>query len=148
MKPVSKIVISACTYQRPQGLKELFASLKTIKIPDDVSLSIRIIDNEPVPAAKDLVDECAKDMPCPVHYAHEKEGGISIARNRALVEAIDDDFLVFVDDDETVHEDWLTELWECQKCNQGQFVQGPVILATEDQNDEWWIDTILFKQKT
>jgi len=145
---MTNIVISACTYKRPDGLKALLRSLAAIKIPNDIEMSIRIIDNEPTPAAKNLVEQCAKNMPRPVYYAHEKEAGIAPARNRALSEANNEDFLIFVDDDETAHPDWLNELWEVQKRNKAQFVQGPVTLTVEDQEDKWWIDTLLFKQKT
>ena len=145
---MTKIVISACTYKRPDGLKTLLMSLKDIKIPDDVELSIRIIDNEPTPEAKGIIDDFASNMPCALHYAHEKEGGIAQARNRALSEAKQDDFLVFVDDDETVARDWLEELWDSQKRNQAHFVQGSVTLTVEDPQDEWWVHTILFRQKT
>jgi len=148
LSTMKRIVISACTYKRPDGLMTLLSSLAEIQTPEDAQLSVRIIDNEPTPAAKELVEKCAKDMPTPLHYAHEPEGGIAPARNRALNEAKDDDFLVFVDDDETVAKDWLLELWDCQKRNKAEFVQGPVTLTVEDKADEWWVETLLFRQKT
>lgn len=145
---MTKIVISACTYKRPDGLSELLSSLKEIKIPDDINLSIRIIDNEPEPAAEKLVKQVAETMPCPIHYAHEPDAGIAPARNCALSEAKDDDFLVFIDDDETADPNWLNELWTVQKNNHAQFVQGPVVLNVQNEKDKWWIDTLLFRLKT
>lgn len=144
---MTNIVISACTYKRPDGLRALFESLKSITIPDDITISIRIIDNEPTPAAKELVSSLAKTMEVPVHYAHEKSPGIAPARNRALSDAKNDDFLVFVDDDETVSHQWLAELWQVQNKTHANFVQGPVSLTVEDQDDAWMIESKLFALK-
>jgi len=144
---MTNIVISACTYKRPDGLTALFESFKTIIIPDDVSLSIRIIDNEPQPAAKDLVTTLSKEMPFKVFYVHEPNPGIAPARNRALLEAKDDDFLIFVDDDETVSAQWVKELWSVQNANNAHFVQGPVTLTVDAPKDEWMIKSKLFALK-
>lgn len=145
---MQKVVISACTYKRPEGLKSLFLSLKGLQIPEDTDVTIRIIDNEKTPEAKSLVEDLSKQMQCPVEYAHEQEPGIAPARNRALSEAKNADFLAFVDDDETVHPSWLAELLKSQKRNNAHFVQGPVIMSAEDKKEQWWIDTLLFKLKT
>ncbi len=142
-----KVVISACTYKRPEGLKALLESLQEIEIPRDIALSIRIIDNEDMPAAEELVRQFSEDMPCPLYYVNETDPGIAPARNRALIEAKGDDFLAFIDDDETAHKAWLKELLQAQKENHAQFVQGPVVMTVEDNKDAWWLETILFKLK-
>jgi len=146
--PITKIVITACTYKRPQGLKDLFKSFKDLSVPDDIDLNIRIIDNEPDPAAKGLVEDLGKTIPWPTFYIHEKDPGIAPARNRALAEAKTDDYLVFVDDDETVSPQWISELWRVQNVNNAHFVQGPVTLTTENPENAWWTHTKLFALKS
>ena len=145
---MKNIVISLCTYRRPEGLKALFESFKSLQIPDSVNLSARVIDNEPTPAARELVQQLAQDLSFSMHYVHEPEAGIAPARNRALTEAKDADYLVFIDDDETAAPDWIEKLWDVQNRTKAHFVQGPVILTVEDQADQWWIDSLLFRLKT
>ncbi len=145
---MKSVIISICTYRRPEELRELFKTLKDIRIPQDINLSVRIIDNEETPVARDLVEDIGTRMPWLAHYVHEKDPGIAPARNRALSEAQNEDFLVFVDDDETVSPEWLEELWAVQKRTNAHFVQGPVVPTVENEEDEWWIKSILFAQKT
>jgi succinoglycan biosynthesis protein ExoM len=142
------IVISACTFRRPAGLTALFDSLIALRVPPDVALSLRIVDNDEAPTSRDLVARLAERAPWPVHYVHEPQPGIPVARNRALSEAQDADFLVFVDDDETVAEDWLEALCRQQKASAAHFVQGPVIPTVEHDADAWWVKSLFFKQRT
>lgn len=138
------IVISACTYKRPDGLDVLLSSLKELRVPSDVSLCARIVDNEETPEAQTLVKRWSRHMPFPLYYVHEPDAGIAPARNRALCEANAADFLVFVDDDETVSPQWIEELWRMQKQTSAQFVQGSVKLTVEDPSDEWFLRSKLF----
>jgi len=144
---MTKIVISACTYKRPDGLRDLFASLEGLDIPQGVEASVRIIDNDQEPSSQALVQELSGALSMPVDYVHETEAGIPPARNRALSEAASDDFLVFVDDDETVAPDWLTHLWAMQQKTGASFVQGPVIPTVENEKDSWWVKSDFFIQK-
>lgn len=142
------LVISVCTFKRPQELRALFDTLQKLDIPPDVQVSARIIDNDTTPSARGLSEVLAGEMPFPVSYVHEPEPGLSCARNRALNEAGGQDYLVFVDDDETVSKQWLSELWKVQQETSAQFVQGPVVHRVEDPADQWWIEGGFFTQKT
>lgn len=143
----AKITVCICTFRRPDGLADLFASLKTLKTAPDMALGFCVIDNDETPSSKELVAQLSTDFPWPVRYVHEKEPGIPSARNRALEEAGDTGYAVFVDDDETVAEDWLLELWKAARKSGATFVQGPVDMRVEDEKDAWWLRSIFFRQK-
>ena len=142
---MTKIQISACTYRRPDGLRALLESIRDLVVPESVSLSVCVIDNDTAPSAKPLIDEIAKTFPFDLGYAHEPMPGIPMARNRALDEAADADYLAFVDDDETVEVDWLCALLRMAKQSGAQFVQGPVRMTVADTADAWWLKTRFFR---
>jgi len=144
---VDKITVCACTYQRPQGLRILLQSIEALRIPPGSEVECCIIDNDVSPSARSIVETAAADFPQPLRYVHEPQPGIPNARNRALVEAGTDGYAVFVDDDETVDSEWLVELYRVAKETGGAFVQGPVEMTVEDANDQWWLETALFRQK-
>lgn len=143
-----KITVCACTYQRPQGLTDLIASLRLLSIPPNTTVEYCVIDNDTSPSAKSLVEASASDFPAPLRYVHETQPGIPYARNRALQVAGTDGFIVFVDDDETVDSLWLVELYRVATETGATFVQGPVKMLVEESSDQWWLDTALFRQRT
>lgn len=142
---VTKIQISACTFRRPDGLRALLDSVRDLAVPTGVTLSVCIVDNDSEPSAETIVAEIAETFPFPLIYAHEPKPGIPMARNRALDEAADADFLAFVDDDETVEADWLRALWRMAEQSGAQFVQGPVRMTVADEADAWWLKTKFFR---
>lgn len=147
-KAKSKVTIGACTFRRQDGLRDLLASIAKLRCDADVSIDIVIVDNDETPSAKELVQSLAPDLPWPCRYIHEPRPGIPQARNRILEECLGSDFLLFVDDDETVDPELLNEHLRIQKQTGAQFVQGPCIMTVPDTSDAWWLDTAFFKQKT
>jgi glycosyltransferase involved in cell wall biosynthesis len=129
--------VSVCiaSYRRPEGLARLLASLGRIKLPDGVRVEILVVDNDPHASdAQPLPDAGG----LPARRLREPERNIALARNRAVSEARGA-WLAFVDDDETVGEDWLAaylaaaERWACD----GFF--GPVLARAErpGAGDAW-----------
>ncbi len=142
------VVICACTFRRPDGLRDLFRSYEAMVVPPNADLSIVVVDNDETPSSEPLVTELADKLDWPVRYVHEPEPGIPSARNRAITEAGSQGHMVFVDDDETVDPDWLQELMLVATETGATFVQGPVVMQVEDPKDQWFLDSALFKQKT
>lgn len=144
----AKIFITACTFRREQGLSDLLRSCRSIRVPDDCDLTFIIIDNDVTNSSQAVFEREIQDFPWPCRYVHEPEPGIPIARNRAISEAGEEGYLVFVDDDETVTEDWIVELWRVAKETGATFVQGPVRMLVDDTADTWWLRTLFFRQKS
>lgn len=107
VKPqVKSVAVACCTYKRPEKLRCLLSSLVEMKKPD-VPTKILIVDNDIEQSSKPVVDEFLDKLN--IHYVVEKNKGLSNARNGALKGAIElgVSHIAFVDDDETVDENWL-----------------------------------------
>lgn len=148
MPPKTKVCICVCTFRRPEGLVDFITSCRGVNVPDDATLEIVVVDNDVTPSSQDIFQQEMQDFPWPSRYVHEPEPGIPSARNRALQEAGHEGYAVFVDDDETVSPEWITELFRVAKETKATFVQGPVQMTVDDDNDSWWLTTRFFLQNT
>lgn len=138
-----RIVIAVLTYRRPEDLGELLPMLidQARGAGDGQhTIEILVIDNDEAPSAAAVVQTAAaaagrRDVP--VRYVHEPFPGISAARNRALDEALDDDILIFIDDDERPGADWLAQLLRTHEQFGADVVQGPVDSQFEVEPESW-----------
>jgi succinoglycan biosynthesis protein ExoM len=126
--------ICVCTFQRTFLTK----TLKSIANVKAVGLSVRVIvvDNDFVASAAPLVKQIAGGFPFPIAYVHAPAGNISIARNACLDEATAE-FVAFVDDDETVTQDWLDHLMRTAVANNAGVVLGPVQAEYDESAPTW-----------
>nr|WP_281502262.1 glycosyltransferase family 2 protein [Loktanella sp. F6476L] len=129
--------ILLCTFRRPEVVRTL-ESLATMDLATDVSVRVVIADNDDTPSARDVVAAVTDDLPWPVHYLHAPARNISIARN-ACLDAVDADadFICFLDDDEWVVPDWLTQLLATADHTEADAVFGPVIASYDDTAPSW-----------
>lgn len=146
-RSVDDVLVAICTFRREACLAALLESCRHLRISPELRVRFCVIDNDLEPTARDSVERFARDFPFPLRCVHEADAGIPSARNRALHEAGDSRYLAFVDDDETVHPDWLLELHRVMRATGAAFVQGRVELQTETVDDRWWLETSFFRQK-
>jgi succinoglycan biosynthesis protein ExoM len=112
--PRQKILLAVCTRDRTEVLQNCLRSIAKLTEPPASEVRVLVIDNSQAPAVREdnkaVVD--AIRWPWPIALDYEPETGISFARNRALEHALafSADAIVFLDDDQTVPEDWLTVL--------------------------------------
>lgn len=121
------ICLGVCTYQRPQMLVRCLLALQRLAEPDDVRLSIVVVDNEPFPAVAELVQ--AFGAKCrPVLYVNERRRGIAQARNAVLEKAAElrADWVAMIDDDQLVAPDWLVMMWRAQRLTRADVVSNTV----------------------
>lgn len=129
-KPVVSIVI--CTYNRSGKLEE---TLQSVVKQDFASLEIIVVDNN---STDDTVQVVKK---YPVKYVLEKRQGVAYARNTGL-ETSRGDYLAFIDDDETVNPDWVTEILKGFKLDpKVAVVTGPVVPVYEIAPPRWLPDS-------
>ena len=105
-----RTVVAVLTYRRVDELVGLLPELvrQTGRSASDATPArVLVVDNDPAGGARDAV--AALGLPR-VDYVHEPVPGIAAARNRALDEAVHDDVLVFLDDDEVPGDTWLEQL--------------------------------------
>jgi glycosyltransferase involved in cell wall biosynthesis len=122
------VAVCVCTFQRPQGIRALLASLDALAFEGPAPrITIVIADNAPDAPAFASSDEAQAASRWSVIYVAEPRRGIATARNAALravpsgVTAV-----AFVDDDETVVPEWLEALLATMIRTGAEVARGPV----------------------
>ncbi|WP_299567675.1 glycosyltransferase family 2 protein [uncultured Sulfitobacter sp.] len=130
-----RVDILICTFRRPDVVRTL-ESLAAMQGPAGITLRVVIADNDDTPSARAVVQNAAADLPWPVRYVHAPARNISIARN-ACLDAADAQFVAFLDDDEWVAVDWLSQLLAMARRTRADAVFGPVIAAYDGSAPDW-----------
>lgn len=127
---MKKILVSVCTYLRPNMLKRALNHIKELKPLDDAEVEILIVDNDKNRSAEQIVNEASIDFPYTINYRVEEERGLSPARNKVLKSAIElnADYIACFDDDDSPDKNWLFELWDFEKIKSAQ-QNKPVIIT-------------------
>lgn len=121
------VSICVASYRRPAGLARLLASLGRMKLPPGAQVEIVVVDNDPdAPEAALLPDAGG----LPVRQLREPQRNIALARNRAVAQARGR-WLAFVDDDEEVHEQWLSAYLAQAERSPCDGLFGPVLARAE-----------------
>ena len=103
------VIIGICTFQRNDLLVALLESIRQQTGPIEAEVAIVIVDNNPTPSVpKERIISAA---PYQCQIVHEPRTGLIHARNRLFeaTEAAGADWLIGVDDDATVAQDWLSQ---------------------------------------
>ena len=127
---MTKILISVCTYLRPNMLKRALGHIKELEPVNDAQVEVLIVDNDKNGSAKNVVEEVSKGFPYIIHYRIQEERGLSPARNKVLKSAIelDADYIACFDDDDSPDKNWLLGLWNFEKAKSAQLGK-PVIVT-------------------
>jgi len=101
------LAIVVCTFKRPDSLRSTLRSIAAQKscISTDC-VHVYVVDNSDEGGARAVVDEASIESPWPMIWLEAHPPNISVARN-AGVRAGREDFVAFVDDDQTLEPGWL-----------------------------------------
>ena len=129
----TSVCICVLTYRRPAMLQAALGSLagQQLAANPDVVLSLVVIDNDATASGRAIFEQTAPSLPFAARYVVEGEQGIVKARNRALVEAANADFMAFLDDDEVASPGWIDALVTAQRRYQADGGTGPGIPKLE-----------------
>ncbi|WP_116449778.1 glycosyltransferase family 2 protein [Blastococcus litoris] len=134
---MTHVTIGVLTFRRPDDLAAALPALleqaAAAERPDR-RVDVLVVDNDPAGSGRETA--AAFDSPR-LRYVVEPTPGIAAARNRALEEAADATFLVFVDDDERPHAGWLEHLLGTQERTGAAAVAGAVVSAFPGELDPW-----------
>lgn len=139
-----KVSVCMPTYNRANSLKQCLDSLMALSYPN---LEIIVCDNNSTDDTKDVISSYPN-----VRYICERTQGLSYAKN-TLLDACssDSDFVVFVDDDETVQTNWIESLLSGFSDETVAVVGGPYRNVYEHDVPDWIPDSIyprVFEKKT
>ncbi|WJW74444.1 glycosyltransferase [Thiohalobacter sp. IOR34] len=95
---MSRLSYAVCTYNRAERLPRLIRAMRAQDCP--LPFEVLVIDNNSSDDTPRVLARLATEPGAPLRVVRETRQGISHARNRALAEALDSDYLVFIDDDE------------------------------------------------
>jgi len=135
----TRVTISVCTRERPLELERLIASIgrQRFCLIDRPDVDLVVVDNSPRGGRLDvkLLGELAT---WPVRIVTEPRIGVAHARNTAITNrAADAEFLVSVDDDQTVAPSWLDHLLAYAESTRAPVVTGPVLVKIPPTTPEW-----------
>ncbi len=140
---MTSLTVGVITYQRPDKLARLLASLEAVAQPEPWTWSHTVVvDNDPAGSAKATVEAWSDRIPG-LSYIAEQNTGLSVARNRAVDAAIDasSSWLAFIDDDEEASSQWLAELAQTQIATDADAVVGNTTFAFESPPPGWLDDS-------
>jgi len=135
---IPRVCIAIPTFERPELLEQLLAGIARLAAPTLCDVRVLVLDNAPLPSARDMVERTSARFPFELSYAHVPEPGLSAVRNFALGRARDGfDFLAMIDDDEVPHPLWLRELLRVGEATGADAVVGPVPRIVPQRAPRW-----------
>ncbi len=141
-----QVAVCVTTYRRLEKLRELLSGLShlTFRKVAPPEITVIVVDNDAARSAEPICD--AASLPWPLKYTAESRRGIAQARNRAIREAQDADFVAYIDDDEYPSPAWLDELLFTQSKFAADVVSGPVIPDFDRDVPEWIREGMFFNR--
>ncbi|MEL6265286.1 MAG: glycosyltransferase [Pseudomonadota bacterium] len=134
-RPAETVTVCMCTYRR-EHLAETLKTVLAQEVPEGLSLTVVVADNDATPSAQPVVEAAAAATTIPVRYVHAPERNISIARN-ACLDAADGDWVAFIDDDELAPPHWLAALWQQAHAGGLDVVFGPAYARYPEGTPDW-----------
>lgn len=141
---MSLVDVCIVTFQRPAALGRLLESLVTLR--SDCLSRLIVVDNDAAASARAVVDAYRPSFKMGIEYHIEPQQGVTFARNRVL-DLVRSQYFAFVDDDEVVSENWLTELLKTAHQYQADVVLGPVQRRLPNEAPTWAHAHPCFKPK-
>jgi succinoglycan biosynthesis protein ExoM len=137
--PNELLLVGVCTYMRPTMLSLLLEACGKLKAISGLRTELLIVDNDPAGSARPVAEAARQSCPMPIHYVIEPARGIANARNRVLTEAISlgSRYLAFIDDDEMMKPDWLSELHATMSETGADAVGAPVYWELRENAPAW-----------
>ena len=136
------LTFAICTFNRSDRLPRLIAEMRTQTCP--IPFEVLIVDNNSSDNTRAVVARIAETPGTPVRYVLEPEQGIPFARNRAITEAMDSDFLVFMDDDELPRPGLLAAAVQALTEESGRCAGGKVkVNFPTGIRPKWLVDDLL-----
>ena len=131
--------IIICTFNRAESLKVTLQSLAALRNKERIDWEVIVVDNNSKDHSRNVVESFARaNKAINVSYVFEKKQGKSHALNRGI-ECAGGDIIAFTDDDVTVDERWLEEMWRAFDTFDGIGVGGRVVDEWSTEKPKWYV---------
>jgi GT2 family glycosyltransferase len=104
------VSIILCTWNRCEALAVVLASLEASVVPRSIEWEVNIVDNNSKDLTRQVCEAFVQRNPGRFRYFFEGKQGKSNALNTGIREA-SGNILAFTDDDVTVHQDWIAQIF-------------------------------------
>ncbi len=137
------ITVCICTFNRCDRLKPLVADLR--KQTSSIPFDILIINNNSTDQTEEVLQKLTEeDGIIPLRYVTESQQGISYARNRAITECLDTDFMLFIDDDEIPVQGLINAAADALINENADCVGGRIEVCFEEMvRPQWLTDSLM-----
>jgi len=132
---ITAIDICICTYRRPH-IVDTLRSVAALTLDDKWQIRVIVADNDKTTAAKPFIEAALIDADLDSLYIHAPEQNISIARN-ACLDVAKAALVAFIDDDEIVSPQWLSEMMKTLQETRADAVMGPVNALYRPSAPSW-----------
>jgi succinoglycan biosynthesis protein ExoM len=138
---MAKIAICICTFERPDGLRNVLNALdaQRLSILSKNDLRVIVVDNSESGSAEAVFLGYSRAGRFFSTFVHEKNKGLSNARNAAIESALAHkvDFFGFVDDDDIPLRDWIENLVSKAIETRAAAVVGPIYPLFSEPPPDW-----------
>lgn len=129
------VTVAICTRNRHRVLLDTLSTIEEAVIPVDLDWEILVVDNGSTPSVASTVGQNPPRLP--LRLVSEPTPGLSEARNRA-VDAARGEYIIWIDDDVHVEEDWLVAYWQAFRRWEGDsFFGGPIVPRLRGSPPRW-----------
>jgi glycosyltransferase involved in cell wall biosynthesis len=130
-----RITTAICTWNRSKLLSATLLSLQQLKIPPGIDWEVLTVNNNCTDDTDEVIKRFADRLP--IRLLHEKQQGLSNARNCAVA-AAKGDYILWTDDDVIVDSNWLVAYVNAVRTwpNAALF-GGPIKLKLEGTPPPW-----------
>jgi glycosyltransferase involved in cell wall biosynthesis len=135
------ITIAICTYNRCEELTVTLENLQA-RINKKEPVEILVIDNNSQDDTAGIVLQHIKRKHLNIRYIFEKNQGLNISRNRAIIES-QSEIIAFIDDDVTISESWVSAIQSAFSDTTLLVCGGPILPMWANGAAPAWHSTVL-----
>jgi glycosyltransferase involved in cell wall biosynthesis len=143
MSTIPVLTLAVCTYNRCERLPILVRRCREQSCP--VPFEVLVVNNNSGDDTLRVLENLKAEPGAPLRFVTEYQQGIVSARNRAISEALEREYLVFIDDDELPREGFLAGAIRCFETYPSALCVGGRVKVAFSQGERpgWLNDDLL-----
>lgn len=139
---MKKVIVAICSYNRGNRLPELIRALRNQQ--SSIPFELLVVENNCTDNTHEILLGLQSESGAVLRIANEPNQGISYARNRAIEESLDSDYMLVMDDDELPCDNLIQAAIDTFESTDAICVGGKVIVDfSELKRPEWLEDNLL-----